>query len=246
MSDTDDNPRELKPTITWRNAGDYGADLTMPQWAWEFLRRNPDYLRDWQRWQQLEPPSQIEPIQPAAMRDFLQNLEWERVFRGKANTARLIQATREADKWGLICPIDPAMTPTQGEDFWFWKRKHHREDVFVLNKTLAEYTLPNSPPEEIYVALDLSRPKGAQMKRAGELFKEEQDRQGVSVRDPKTKSRLQKYPNYLRVLDAKALGVAPIEIRDVLWPAGGAPNIYEFAEQAERLRDGGYVNLIPL
>jgi hypothetical protein len=33
----------------WRHAEDYAftADLTRHQWAWEFLRRNPDYRRQW-------------------------------------------------------------------------------------------------------------------------------------------------------------------------------------------------------
>ena len=44
----------------WRNAGDYAFTdiLNAGQWAWEFLRRNVEYQRDWQwfiaTWRSLE------------------------------------------------------------------------------------------------------------------------------------------------------------------------------------------------
>lgn len=36
--------------VDWEreDAFDYADDLTLPQWAWEFLRRNPDYRKSWE------------------------------------------------------------------------------------------------------------------------------------------------------------------------------------------------------
>ena len=31
----------------WKDQASYPLDLTLDQWAWEFLRRNPDYQEDW-------------------------------------------------------------------------------------------------------------------------------------------------------------------------------------------------------
>jgi hypothetical protein len=36
--------------VDWEReeAFDYADDLTLPQWAWEFLRRDPDYHESWE------------------------------------------------------------------------------------------------------------------------------------------------------------------------------------------------------
>ena len=46
------------PSANWRSPNDYAYlnELTGPELAWEFLRRNPDYIRDYRRLVRLMSP----------------------------------------------------------------------------------------------------------------------------------------------------------------------------------------------
>ena len=43
-------PKVKRPD--WKNPNDYARmdDFTPSQWAWEFLRRNPEYVKAWERY----------------------------------------------------------------------------------------------------------------------------------------------------------------------------------------------------
>src|SRR5580692_8214534 len=43
-------PNTVPENVDWEreDAFDYADDLTLPQWAWEVLRRNPDYRKSWE------------------------------------------------------------------------------------------------------------------------------------------------------------------------------------------------------
>ena len=55
------------PNDDWRSAAayDYASDLDAPDFAWEALRRHPDYRRDYERAQEEEalgPPAEVSSL----------------------------------------------------------------------------------------------------------------------------------------------------------------------------------------
>ena len=112
------------------------TDLTRDQWAWEFLRRNPDYQSDYHRfitlWRALEADYGIPP-----QRDFQR---WKRDPRaygplpGDAELAapagdlcvgdddRVLLECWMGAKWGFYkFPLDPARITTPGQDELSWR-----------------------------------------------------------------------------------------------------------------------------
>jgi hypothetical protein len=51
--------------LDWRNPADYEytAGLTLHQWAWEFLRRNPEYQATWERFKDADQATRLKAAQ---------------------------------------------------------------------------------------------------------------------------------------------------------------------------------------
>ncbi len=58
----DETPEFCHVPIDWTNPSHYPKieDLTLDQWAWEFLRRNPEYLKDWEHFNNLPDYAEFE------------------------------------------------------------------------------------------------------------------------------------------------------------------------------------------
>jgi hypothetical protein len=124
----------------WRSADDYAfcATLTRDQWAWEFLRRNPHYQSDYQRfiaiWRSLEADYGAPP-----RRDFQRWKQDPRAYgplpgetSGEPDTATGDLCIGENDrvfiecwmgaKWGFHkFPLDPAQVTPPGPDELSWR-----------------------------------------------------------------------------------------------------------------------------
>ncbi len=67
-------------------------------WAWEFLRRNPDYQRDYR-------------LSRARLVNFVKH-------SSKVDYVRVRRQCPRGEKWGLIFMCDPALTPRQAHVAW--------------------------------------------------------------------------------------------------------------------------------
>jgi hypothetical protein len=224
--------------MDWRPPDDYAycAPLTRDQWAWEFLRRNPDYQSDYRRfitlWRALEADYGAPPN-----RDFS---KWKRDPRaygplpGDAEVAatgselctvdddRVLLECWMGAKWGFHkFPLDPGRT-APGPDELSW-RPPPQPDT------------PVEAPWRLDLTFDLSLPLPQQLEaakfrlvsRAAELR-----RQGLAA--PKTVANQRaRWTTMLRLLDGAAASNADTaalmdEARALV--AGGYRDILRLAE----------------
>ena len=199
----------------WKNPKDYlfTTGLSPDQWAWEFLRRNPDYQREWSVfwdiWQALEadygsPPKRNYPAWKQDPRAFVV------VGEGGEGDCRiehdkvLIECHLGA-RWGFHkFPPDPEMDDPAGEGRLSWRRVPleaklvDREDLSYLG----------SEPGKIALGFDLDRPLREQMERAKrflQITQRQRIRQG-SVKMVDVSLLKAEWTTFLRLLDGEANG----------------------------------------
>ena len=224
--------------LDWKNGKSYefGNDFPPSGWAWEFLRRNKDYQNDWR-------DLKIKLGSLAEKYPNLQAKEWEEVFNNHSLFSAL---TISAAKWGLARfanPDDP-YHPVTVE----WLQAGGR--ILCPGR---ESSVWGDPYYEV-VAFDLSAPLAEQLKMAEthlERVKEKRiDERQIEVMPP-VRAQPERWPGYLRALDAEASGVATPEIASVLLPHiknvspdySGNQSIRNWLGSGKRLRDFGYANL---
>jgi hypothetical protein len=217
----------------------YCTALTRDQWAWEFLRRNPDYQRDYQAfiatWRALEADYGAPPH-----RDFQRWKRDPRAYGPLPGETALAAPTGElcvgdddrvllecwmGAKWGFYkFPLDPDRTTPPGPDELAWRpppapRHRPADDAYRLD-----------------IAFDLSLPLPPQLEaarfrllsRAAELR-----RKGLAA--PLTvASQRARWTRLLGMLDAEAAGA---EVA-----AADAPLLHE----AKALAQGGYLGILRL
>lgn len=244
------NDREHR-SPDWRRATDYSftRHLGGAQWAWEFLRRNPDYRREWQEfrvvWQDLEavygrPPN----------RDFCAWKQdpraWVRVSDETAGDCRvdedkvLIECAFGA-RWGFHkFPPDPADNDPVGENRLTW-----RETEGCLEPLgPGDAGRLGVDPALVAVGFDLRRDLRGQLEQAKRLLQTEQRRRiraGEIVRLTVAGSAAH-WQLLLRVLDAVDAGAGFEEMRRML----GIEAPRDLLSEAIRLRDEGYRELVDL
>lgn len=146
----------------------YCAGLTRDQWAWEFLRRNPDYRADYRRfivlWQALEADYGAPPA-----RDFQRWKQDPRAYGPLPGEAELAAPSGElcvgddervliecwmGAKWGFYkFPIDPERSVPPGPDELSWRPP-------------PQPASPIGEPYRLDVSFDLSLPLPPQLEAA--------------------------------------------------------------------------------
>jgi hypothetical protein len=241
----------------WRDPKAYppGQGTRMRRWAWEFLRRNPEYHADYDRWLRnasrdkrpgpdedlsshaCDPPSREgETLAEYEARMAAEGHQWQYtsmdfVLRRKYHIAMGALPAPEDD----VPPIFDASTT--GRFLFGPQRELHWSDGLAADQA-------------IYV-FDLSKSLEMQCKRALKVMQAGRERfakkNPALVRDRRVRSG--NYQSYLRVLDATAAGVKDNDIAAVLLPrlentyANGylaAQTIRNYRKAATELRDGGY------
>jgi len=200
-------------------------------WAWEFLRRNPQYQQLWEEYAVL-PPGPI--------------------YSGHSANALMDIIERFKQDFGLWKPAPPAMTTADPEFKWRPKFINQKPRHWGLPVNSSDdddgFEMPEidlEDPAEVVVKFDLRSQINPQLSYVAKLLKKEVKRltdAGVLSGEPR--ARFAKYANYLRVLDAKLSGVSNKTIgAEIL----GVKNLEyqkenaDFAfKSAQRLRDGGY------
>ncbi|WP_456373820.1 transcriptional regulator domain-containing protein [Thiolapillus sp.] len=185
--------------------------LTSAQWAWEFLRRNPDYQQEWQRfwqtWQTLEADYGKPPN-----RDFC---AWKNDPRSWVPASECAdgECRVDADKVLIECalgarwgfhkfPPDPRDDDPVGEGRLSW-RPQSEEALPELSEVAATLM-----PEQMALVFDLSLPLRPQLDQARhQLQLEASRRRREQQLQPKRVSLLKDHwVTLLRILDASAAG----------------------------------------
>jgi hypothetical protein len=211
--------------------------LTRDQWAWEFLRRNPDYRSDYRRfialWQALEADYGTPP-----QRDFQRWKQDPRAYGPLPGDAELAAPSGElcvvdddrvllecwmGAKWGYYkFPLDPERGTPPGPDELSWRpppapASRPADDVYRLDIPF-DLSLP-LPPQ-------LEAAKFRLVGRAAELR-----RQGLAA--PMTvDNQRARWTRMLQLLDAAAAGEAVVEHDAAL------------LREAQAMVHGGYLEIL--
>ena len=268
------------PAPNWKHPSDYpkkADDLTPQAWAWEFLRRNPDYRSDYNKVQTAlakvkakGPPAPgswlARPDDPAADPE-------TRIYDPPLEPNESLHAWRMRS---LLDGRDPKDYPLK---LWYarkWKLRElvdpdesYTADVcfevpsyptLVQWEDLAAYFGPsdnNFTPVAPYavIVFDVGESIKAQVASAHKVLMEarRQFKQRGLLDPKKGKSWTQNWPIYLQVLDAVRAGATPKQIVDALFPyknkasgpsQEGTKRAFELIAQAQKVRDGGYIQIL--
>ena len=235
----------------WRDPDQYrfAKGLDHAGWAWEFLRRSPEYQGAYE-----------EARRSYASRRLAGQLDdWPEDPRESEFGIPDYERSR---KWGLIGFFDPALDDPKGLALFHPNRMIARSELGFWPDLFKDPKKLNEPrdahvhfyPGEVAVIFNLCLPLDRQLKLAGDELSAQQKRferlGAVKVKSPRLHSK--KWELYLRVLDGEAAGATPGEMAMTLLPDlddtypdhRGSKRIGGLLRQAKRLRDGGYVALL--
>ena len=234
----------MSPVPDWQNATLYyfSESLGTDEWAWQFLRRNPDYRADWHWfktiWADLEADYGCPP-----KRDFQQWKRDPRAYRKAVNeqgeTESLLIECWMGQKWGFYkFPLDPEIAhPQIGTDL-LW-RPHHPLAQLV-DETDHEWL--GQDHAKVAYGFDLSLPLAAQFEQARRfllMLQKQRSRQGsVMVEIPQ--QRCHDWIRYLRYLDAESENAPAEEIAKVL----SLEDISAVKQQAHEMTRMGYRRIL--
>jgi hypothetical protein len=243
----------------WRCVEDYAftEGLSRELWAWEFLRRNPEYRRDWQAfwatWQELEADYGSPPN-----RDFQR---WKKDLRAYAPDDACIEedelgvgcAGEEGKvliecwmgaKWGFYkFPLDPARDRPKVPEELLW-REVEPGPIVVNADDLA---CLGDHPARMALGFDLSLPLKPQLDEARQHLLAAQRglrRAGnLPLRVPEGKDW---WTRCLRLLDAEAAGARETEIAAILGQGNDEDAWSRLRQNAHQLVAGGYRRILLL
>ncbi len=212
--------------MDWRNAADYSFDppLRPVEWAWQFLRRNPEYAADYARfiatWRALEADYGAPPA-----RDFFRWRQDPRAWRAESEMVgcsaeicpgegdRVLIECWMGAKWDLAkFPLDPALVrPTPGLEL-DWRAQPVEVEAVGGPEDLASLG-----EEKMALVFDLSLPLAPQLDaarvrlvaRARALEKAGRITRQVAAAAPT-------WTRWLRLLDGTAAGAAEATLAQVL------------------------------
>ena len=238
----------------WREPDDYAfaADLGREQWAWEFLRRNPGYRREWRAfrdtWQALEaaygrPPERDFQAWQRDPRAYVTVGQDEGAGDCRVDEDRVLIECALGARWGFYkFPLDPDCdTPIIGEQL-SWRevpqgvRRLAPEDGVYLG----------GDPARVGLGFDLDLPLREQLERAKRyLLATQRGRVRDGAVHMRTVAALwPDWQRYLRCLDGLEAAAPEEEMARVLERDPEA--LAEDCRAALDLREGGYREILLL
>lgn len=242
----------------WRNEFEYPPNddsLNLSFWAWQFLRRNSEYQRDWanyvtglqemtERLPELtrymdfergtikpDAPEFMHALAKAQPEFFVSNEAW----------GSISLQSEMGEKWGLCWLENPAS----------WSLSH--EGGFITEGgRLLSVALNNhhyGDPDYYTPVFDLRMPVEV-LRAQFELILKERDRciedGTLTPFSGRPERRRSLFQNYLRVLDARDSGASMLEIASVLakhQDIDGAKVVRNWYNSANRIRNGDFIQL---
>jgi hypothetical protein len=233
------------PLPDWRNPGDYSFPRNFPtyRWAWEFLRRNPDYREDW---------STVLSRFRSKTGEFKDYKDWkERLLRGE----RLVLAgelwsdnpddplfyfpVEEAEKWGLRVLVNPSTDHPADLGF------HPGGTMRVLEEGAS---LKSRGPAYPIVVFDLRYQLEPQFEAFAPRLEHVRKSLGIKLKQDKHKHHRKLWLRYLRLLDADLDRRTPRQIADVLQHEDDGVNEGKIWDQLQAARKmaqpEGYLSIL--
>ena len=179
----------------WKNEQKYPnpRNTSPEEWAWEFVRRNHEYQKDYESLVAGLPPlktqkdnwSKYEPVNKEIRKHFSQ-------------------------KFGVSYARSPSKRFSKNLKF-------ERQPVIITKPRIKKYEINYG---EVLVSFDLLKPINPQLKKIKIELEKQKDIFHEIYKEPENKKRAQteKYQTYLRVLDAKYAKVKNSEIAKILYP----------------------------
>jgi hypothetical protein len=198
----------------WRNPDDYRFPRNFPadRWAWEFLRRNPDYRKEW---------SAVLSRFRSKTGEFQEHEDWiKRLRRGEhlVLTAELptdnpddpvfYLPVDEVEKWGLRVLVNP-FTDDPGELGF-----HPGYGIMRVMEKGA--LLKSRGPAYPIVVFDLRYQLKPQFEAFASRLEHVRKSLGIKLKQTKHKHHRNLWARYLRLLDADLDERPPRQIADVL------------------------------
>ena len=255
----------------WRDADAYpkANDTSLNQWAWEFLRRWPEYQHDNSTWQALGIDVDFIPTESGDAMSFSHceppavDGETYGEYQQRCQGYRLVPiSVYLGEKYGLDYLHDPASTsrfvrfatgvsPTYRINHGPERLSHHPDPEFP---DIIDYGMLPEEVGEVVAKLNLNWPLPKQLARLKTVLlaaqKNLEKAEVIKVRS--TRKRIGQFPIYLRILDAHASGLSVSELARAFFPtkrASGAErddyqNARNYLEAAKRLRHPDYRYLL--
>ncbi len=253
---------DWKELPEWKNLEDYAfMEGEKPEaWAWEFLRRNPDYRTDWQQAKVsgekhiYDPPKKAGELEDQWM--------WRIGVKENGNPQKILRKTFLARKWGLEQLYDPYASYTQGVSFKKLEYPHLiffpeefsdliDDEDFVVDGTIRN-GIQRVASNRAVVVFDLTPTIGAQIKIAAKKLHrwQTQMNNAKKIKIESLGVKPEKWLRHLRVLDA--LRAQPsATYQEIGRTLGGAQNKDappdkvrddgdSFVESARRMVKSGY------
>ena len=205
----------MKPD--WKNLQDYEYMKTLKpnQWAWEFLRRNPEYIKDWHEYNKkcLKIPEHSKWPQELGILGSRLSLKWRVSELGDPN--RLYKDKTDDPHFGIGI-YEPGGTPT----ITMGMKKEEKEYLY--------WGVPDFETGKASLTFNFQEPIEPQLRIAKKwLLKLQQKakQKGASTRKA-FKPRHDEWILLLRVYDAKATGIKDKEIASLLFPDEDSRDIY--------------------
>lgn len=217
-------------TLSWDRDEDYeylSEGIYLHDWAWEFLRRNPDYQDAWTNYKQAE---EHQRRQKVAGMDIV-------VYSMEASTV-----------WGLAVPRDPDETYLDRDSRWL-------ASVTPIVANSLERKEKGDPwagyPRAVYLQfvfeLPIKKQVEASLNLLENLARAVDRREGIRPRkEPSSRPQVAKFLTYLRLLDGSAQGVNASRMGTALYPNAPDPagNARAALSRARKIAAQGYRKLL--
>ena len=227
-----------KPIANWEKSDEYPKrkSTSLVRFAWEFLRRNPDYQKDWAEYlsvcrdviPEYDPHVQLSDDDAAKLEsdqaftrynpprlDGENEVSWlERVGSG----SELSLPDWYAEKWGLVTFLDPFFDYGKVPFAISFKNSPRVCKVRVLNCPASEHAQKERLKQET-LKFDYTLPIQPQIEAAKKYLESAQKRlikQGV-VKACQIKVVREQWVDYLRLLDAEANNKTSAEMAKVIY-----------------------------
>lgn len=224
---------------SWREDTDYNytSRITRRQWAWEFLRRNPDYQRAWL----------------AAAQVYSDKMQ--KRYTRSVQIPDILESEESLSHWGINQYVNPAVA-----DLGFKKLTENMclfptGDQLIFGREFIASMAPNRGIKVDIEHFDIKRhalgvfdvtlPPGPQIKKMKARLEElHEKRMGAKLNQGLKDTSA--FRGYIRHLDALAAGAETAEIKDRLYSSYSSPETsYNQNENAAKgLRDGEYRRLL--
>lgn len=244
----------MKTLKDWRDQiqYQYTEDHTLRLWAWEFLRRNENYVKEWQE----ELPGGLMRIE-----NILNNngMPWDNKKHLKDYTPDKpdfhIPSMTPRERWGIMAYVNPDQDKPSFRALTFLSDTFHTASLTNdtrngMNRNDEKETHIFLNQYEIAYAFNMELPLKPQMEKAKKFLSRIQKEFKLQIK--KSKRHKDNWLTYLRILDAYSEGVKPAIIAKILFPKipnehpdyNGTNRVKDSYNQAMELVNGGYLKIV--